>query len=239
MPDVTPERQFAALVAADASRPFVTYYDEASGERTELSRKSLANWVAKTHHLLGDELGLGHRDTAVVALPAHWLAVPVLLGCLSAGLEFVAPGAPADVAFVVPDTTDAGQDAGELFALAPASAAVGFRGAEPEGVQDYVLAVRPQADAWASVRMPAGPHDPCLPGLTRGATVERAAARAAEIGLAAGGRLLSARTWNDPQDWIDALLVPLAVGGSLVIVVGGDDAVLERRADQERATARL
>ena len=45
---------FADLLRADAARPFVTYYDEASGERSELSAKSVANWVAKTHHLLGD-----------------------------------------------------------------------------------------------------------------------------------------------------------------------------------------
>lgn len=239
MPEPTPERQFAALIAADASRPFVTYYDETTGERTELSRKSLGNWVAKTHHLLGDELGLGHGDTAVIALPAHWLSVPVVLGCLSAGLSVLEPGAEADVAFVVPDTLDTASRAGEVFALAPSSAAVGFRGDEPEGTQDYVLAVRPQADAWASVRMPATAADPCLPGLTRGAAVERATARAAELGLGPGGRLLTARAWNDPMDWFDALLVPLAVGGSLVIVVGGDEALLDRRAGQERSTARL
>jgi len=83
---LTPEQSFDRLLAAEPSRPFVTYYDEATGERSELSAKSLANWVAKTHHLLGDELGLGVGDTALVALPAHWISVPILLGCLTAGL---------------------------------------------------------------------------------------------------------------------------------------------------------
>src|SRR3954447_10743815 len=95
----TPEQQFARLLAAEPSRPFVTYYDEATGERSELSAKSLANWVAKTHHLLGDELGLGVDDTAVVALPAHWISVPILLGCLTAGLALASDG-DAEVAFV-------------------------------------------------------------------------------------------------------------------------------------------
>ena len=67
---LSPEALFDRLLAADPGRPFVTYYDEASGERSELSRKSLANWVAKTHFLLVDELGLGVGDTAVIALPA-------------------------------------------------------------------------------------------------------------------------------------------------------------------------
>ncbi len=38
-----------------------------------------------------------------------------------------------------------GQDA-----LAPDSAAVGFAGSTPDGARDYVTAVRPQPDAWAS-----------------------------------------------------------------------------------------
>ena len=76
MHPLTPEALFDRLLADDPGRPFVTYYDEASGERSELSRKSLANWVAKTHFLLQDELGLGVGDTALIALPPHWISVP-------------------------------------------------------------------------------------------------------------------------------------------------------------------
>ena len=76
MHPLTPEALFDRLLADDPGRPFVTYYDEASGERAELSRKSLANWVAKTHFLLQDELGLGVGDTALIALPPHWISVP-------------------------------------------------------------------------------------------------------------------------------------------------------------------
>ena len=52
---------FAAAVAADPTRPLLTYYDDATGERTELSGTSLANWVAKTANLLVDRCGLGTR----------------------------------------------------------------------------------------------------------------------------------------------------------------------------------
>jgi uncharacterized protein (TIGR03089 family) len=227
----TPERQFAALLAAEPSRPFVTYYDEVTGERSELSVKSLANWVAKTHHLLGTELGLGPGDSALVALPAHWIAVPILLGCLTAGLELTATGA-TDVAFVGPDTLPLA-DAADVYAIAPAAAAVGFGDRAPSGASDYVTAVRPQADAWATVQLPAGPADPGLPGLTRGEVV----AQAAGVGLAPGERLLSTRSWSGPDDWIAVLLAPLAVGGSLVIVANApDDEVVQRRMQQERAT---
>lgn len=241
MHQLTPERQFAELLATDASHPFVTYYDEASGERTELSAKSLANWVAKTHHLLIDELGLGVGDTALVALPAHWLSVPVLLGCLSAGLALTPSGA-ADVAFGTPATLaqvqqrDAPPDA---YAIAPDSAATGFQGTPPDGLADYVAAVRPQADAWAGVEMPASADDPCLPGLTRGEAVSRAATAARAAGLSNGGRMLTTRDWSGPDDWLDTVLAPLAVRGSVVFVRNcTDEAVLERRMSQERATAR-
>jgi uncharacterized protein (TIGR03089 family) len=230
---LTPERQFGELLAAEPSRPFVTYYDEATGERTELSVKSLANWVVKTHHLLATELGLGVRDTALVAVPAHWISVPILLGCLTAGLELTADGS-SDVAFVAPATLGAA-DAADVYAIAPDSAAVGFRDAAPGGALDYVSSVRPQADTWPTVQLTAGPDDPCLPGLTRGQAVERARA----VGLAPRERLLTTRVWAGPDDWIETVLAPLAVGGSLVIVASApDDDVVKRRADQERATRR-
>jgi uncharacterized protein (TIGR03089 family) len=237
---MTPERLFADLLAAEPGRPFVTYYDEATGERTELSAKSLANWVAKTHHLLGDELGLGAGDTALIALPAHWISVPALLGCLTAGLALSAPGddgTDADVAFVTPDTAGAGSAAADVYAVAPGSAAIGFGAvAVPAGTQDYVTAVRPQADAWAGVRFAAGDGDPGIAGRTRAEVAADAARRAAELGLAPGARVLSTRDWAGYPDWLDTLLAPLAVGGSVVYVRNtSDPAVLDRRASQERA----
>lgn len=235
---MTPEQTFDRLLAAEPARPFVTYYDEASGERSELSAKSLANWVAKTHHLLGDELGLGVGDTALLLLPAHWISVPILLGCLTAGLALTDdPGDDAAVAFVDPESAAAAEGVLDAYAVAPDSAAVGLREAVPAGVDDYVTAVRPQADKWPSVHLAAGDADPCLPGRTRAEVSALAGQRAAELGLAAGGRLLSTRAWAGAADWVDAVLAPLAVGGSVVLVRNADDALLRRRVEQERATA--
>jgi uncharacterized protein (TIGR03089 family) len=231
---LTPERQFEQLLAAEPSRPFVTYYDEHTGERSELSAKSLANWVVKTHHLLGDELGLGVGDTALLALPAHWISVPILLGCLTAGLELTAAG-EADVAFVSPSTAAAASGSPDAFTIAPETAAVGFRGEPPAGTLDYVAAVRPQADKWPSVHLPAGPDDPGLPGLTRGEV-----ARAAAGALPPGARVLTTRIWTSPTDWLETVLAPIAVQGSVVFVANCDDeAVLDRRMGQERVTVRV
>lgn len=236
MHQLTPEFLFDRLLAADPGRPFVTYYDEASGERSELSRKSLANWVAKTHFLLLDELGLGVGDTALIALPAHWISVPAVFGCLTAGLALTDVG-PADVAFAEPSRLPA--EAPDVYAIAPAAAAVGLRDDVPAGASDYVSAVRPQPDKWATVRLAADAGAACLPGATRGEVVERARSRAAALGAAEGARLLSTRDWTSAADWVDALLVPLVTAGSVVLVRNADDATVDRRMAQERCTVRL
>ncbi len=234
----TPERFFAELLTNAPTRPFVTYYDEASGERAELSARSLGNWVAKTHFLLSDELGLGAGDSALLALPVHWISVPAVLGCLTAGLELVQSG--GDVAFVAPESVAGAAGVPDVFAIAPESAATGFGNNPPDGTQDYVTAVRPQADNWASVRFGAGPGDPCLAGRSRAAVAALARERAAALGIATGGRVLTTRDWSAPDDLIDTLLAPLAAGGSVVYVRHcTDEAVLQRRVDQERASVRI
>ncbi|MGH3630069.1 MAG: TIGR03089 family protein, partial [Sciscionella sp.] len=212
---MTPEQLFSDLLAAEPGRPFITYYDEASGERSELSAKSLANWVAKTHHLLVDELGLGAGDAALLALPAHWISLAPLLGALTAGLELVTDAARADVAFGTPETLT-GTGVPDSYAIAPESAAVGATGAVPAGTEDYVAAVRPQADKWPGVRFGAGAEDPCMDGRTRAQTDEWALRRAGELGLTPGARVLCTRDWSGPSDWVDTVLAPLAVGGSVV-----------------------
>ncbi|HZY75893.1 MAG TPA: TIGR03089 family protein [Jatrophihabitantaceae bacterium] len=233
----TPEQLFADLLSREPGRPFITYYDEATGERSELSATSLANWVAKTHHLLATELGLGADDGALLAVPAHWISIPPLLAALTAGLQLVDDAASAEVAFVEPATLEAAAGVPDVYAVAPDAARVGFGPAVPVGAEDYVTAVRPQADAWGSVRFGAGPDDPCFAGRTRAEVADWARERAAELGLAAGARVLATRDWSGPSDWVDTLLAPLSVGGSLVYVRNCTDPdVLERRATQERAT---
>src|SRR5215211_7667214 len=96
---------FAAVLArelrADAGHPLVTFYDDSTGERVELSVATYANWVAKTASLLQDELGLVHGDRLRVDLPTHWLA-PVWLGAAwSLGLIVTPPGVPLPVDAVV------------------------------------------------------------------------------------------------------------------------------------------
>jgi uncharacterized protein (TIGR03089 family) len=235
-----PERLFSDLLASAPSRPFVTYYDEATGERSELSAASLANWVAKTHHLLGDELGLGVGDQAFVELPAHWISVPIVLGCFTAGLILTDLSPLAEVGFVSDVTVASALGVPDIFAIAPAAAARGFGDAPPALTRDYVTAVRPQADRWAGVRFGADADDMGINDISRAAVGDWAQDRASALGLATGARVLVVRDWAGPADWVDTLLAPLAVGGSVVYVRNTDDpAVLARRAAQERVTVRI
>src|SRR5690349_1187550 len=108
---ITVPSHFAALVDADPSLPWLTHYDDASGERTELSGATLANWVAKTANLLVDGLGLVPGDRAGTWLPPHWQTAAVLLGAWTAGLT-VTYGEPtaagADVQFASLAAVEAG-----------------------------------------------------------------------------------------------------------------------------------
>jgi uncharacterized protein (TIGR03089 family) len=168
-----------------------------------------------------------------VDVVADWISVPILLGTWTAGLHIVTAPAGADVAFA-PGPVDGAAD---VYATSPGSLTRSFGADVPPGVADYVAAVRPQADKWATVHPPATPSDPGLDGRSRADVAAAAADRAAALGLTAGARIVTGRDWRRPDDWIDTLLAPLAVGGSLVLVRGASAETLQRRAEQEHATA--
>ena len=84
-------------LADDPSRPLVTFYDDRTDERVELSARTFGNWVAKTANFLVDGLGVEPGTRAVLALPPHRQTSVWLMACWSAGLvaEPVTPGSPA------------------------------------------------------------------------------------------------------------------------------------------------
>jgi uncharacterized protein (TIGR03089 family) len=90
---------FAAVAERQPGRyghkPFLTWYDDARGERVELSFKTFDNWVAKVANLLVGELGAGPGDRVAAVLVDHWQAAVVLAACWRAGAGVVAvePGA--------------------------------------------------------------------------------------------------------------------------------------------------
>lgn len=235
----SPERLFAERLGGERAQPLITYYDQRSGERAELSAASLANWVTKTFFLLTDELGLEVADRAAVRLPVHWMRYVVLLGAWSAGLTVV-DGPPAAVGFGHdPDDLRALADAApDVYGLALAPWGQGYPAGPPEGAEDFVAAVRPQSDVYSMVRFPAASDVAAVPGSSRTQFAAAAEQRAGELGLQPGGRLLI----HDSSPHADDLLTwtaPLAAAGSVVLIAGGSEADTARLADVERVTVVL
>ncbi|GAB3170785.1 uncharacterized protein (TIGR03089 family) [Micromonospora palomenae] len=219
-------RVFADAIATDPARPLLTWYDDATGERTELSGATLANWVAKTANLLVDELALSPGDAAAVLLPPHWQTAAVLLGCWSAGVTVADTPGDVDVLFAAADRVAeaAAWPAGDRYALALAPFAAPLREV-PAGFADYVVEVRTHGDHFTPYSQ-GGPSDAAL--------LAPAADRATELCIAPGDRLLvDAARHPDPVDW---LLAPLVRGASVVLCGNLDATRLDGRVASEKVT---
>ncbi|MEV6010226.1 TIGR03089 family protein [Streptomyces sp. NPDC051976] len=241
----TPAALLDAALGGDPGRPLVTFYDDATGERVELSVATFANWVAKTANLLQDDLGAQPGDRLALLLPAHWQTAVWLLAGFSAGVV-VAPGgdpAAADLVVSGPDTLEAALACrGERVALALRPLGGRFP-QPPAGFADYAVEVPGQGDRFAPYA-PVGPDAPALelPGgevLTAGEVVARARASAAELGLEPGARLLSGRAFDGWDGLAAGLLAPLAADASVVLCRHLDRLPadqLAKRKDAERVT---
>jgi uncharacterized protein (TIGR03089 family) len=224
---------FAAAVAAEPARPMVTFYDDATDERTELSGATLANWVAKTGNLLADGYGLGLGDTAAVTLPPHWQTAGVLLGCWAAGLAVDTRPAAAAVAFAAAAGLPEVPAADTTFALSLHPLALPMRPPPPSGVIDYVVEVRQYGDHF----VPAAPVPVdalALDGMTHDELIGLGRSWARRRGLDPGERILvDADAHADPLTW---LVAPLVAGASTVICRNLDRSRLDARVAAERVT---
>ena len=227
----------ARQLAADPGRPLLTFYDHASGERTELSVATYANWVAKTASLLVDELDLERGQVLRVDLPTHWLG-PVFLGAAwTAGLAVSLDGdAVADAWVTGPDGLDrwAGRAAdGPVLASALHPLGRPFDTPLPDDVLDYGTEVWSQPDAFLPADVPE-PGDLALPGVTQAELWRTAAAGSL---LTDGGRLLSRANPASPSG-VPCFTEPLVRAGSVVLVAHPDEERLEATYATERATSR-
>ncbi|GII26235.1 TIGR03089 family protein [Planosporangium mesophilum] len=236
-----------ANVAAEADRPLLTYYDDATGERTELSAGELGRWAARTVGLLRSGCGLGAGDRAAVLLPPHWQTAAVLLGAWSvgvtvsfrptatAGLPVLEPGAdePLDVTFIAHDRLDNWledvPEAHHQFVLGlPPTFGI------PAGYRDYLAEVRrypADLPTYALVR----PTDPAsVDGTTYRQWGSLAHAIAERLDLRPGDRVLvDAAEYEHPLKW---LLAPLAAGASVVLCANLDRGAVASRTAAEQVT---
>jgi uncharacterized protein (TIGR03089 family) len=220
-----------AALQTDPARPLLTFYDDASGERTELSATTLAGWVAKTAGLVQDELVIEPGDRVAALLPAHWQTAAVLLGCWSAGAVLDTDPAGAAAVFCDEARVPAG---GQVVALSLLPLGRPF-GSPPAGALDYAAVVPGQPDIFRPYA-PVADIAPAVADRSGAELVAAARKSAADQSISAGDRVLTTRPWNGPTDWIDNLLAPLAAGASIVLSVNSDNSALARRIESERAT---
>ena len=225
-----------ALVAAlgrrahrDGARPLITYYDLATGARTELSGRTFANWVDKTYHLLvecdvqpGDEVSM----PLAADHPGHWVTLALVAGAWQAG-AVVVPGLTlgAAVTAVGPEGVNVQVD-GTLLACSLHPLGFGFSEALPAGVIDFSIDVRSQPDAHAEEPVPES-----APAWRDGqATFSHADLLAVDP--------VTERVLVRPTTAFATLtagyLAPLLGGGSAVIVLGDDEEAISRIAAEER-----
>ena len=180
-------------MAADPVGPRITYYDDATGERIELSTVTLGNWAAKTGNLLRDELGAGPGSRVAVLLPSHWQTAAVLFGIWWIGAEVVLTPV-ADIALCtvdrLPDADDA-VGAGEVAVLSLdpfGKPAAGL----PVGVTDYATSVRVHGDQISPELQPG----PALDGRSVAEVRAAAEASAAAQGFTRDDRVMSMAGWT-------------------------------------------
>jgi uncharacterized protein (TIGR03089 family) len=229
----------------DAGRPLVTFYDDASGERTELSVATTENWVAKTANLLVDDLGAVPGQRLGLALPVHWQGLVWALAGWSAGMVVVAGSLDELVRstdVLVVDEARLGPAAAEATgevvgcSLHPFGAKLQ---SSPMGVVDYAAEVLAHGDHF--VPAPATSRPVCV---VEGEPYDAAALSAAAMdaasrwGLAAGGRLLTTLDPATRAGLLALVVAPLALGGSVVAVRHEDPAGAPARESSERVTAR-
>ncbi|WP_052914449.1 TIGR03089 family protein [Protofrankia coriariae] len=242
----------ARRVRADAGRPLLTFYDDATGERTELSATTVDNWVAKTANLLVDTLGVTTGDTVRIALPPHWQTAVVLLAAWSVGAQVGVhqPGAatgagaaagagavvgtdshddPPVAVFVTEQAVDDPAvvgDGAEIIALSLRP--LGGRLAQPvPGVLDFAAEVLSHGDRFT----------PPAPPANQRFLARLAGYYARTWELAATDRVLTTAGYDTPDGLFGGLLAPLAAGASVVLCRHLDPGLLARRIAVERVTA--
>lgn len=225
------------LSAARPEAPLATYYDLATGERTEISVTTTLNWVAKAANLLIDELDAEPGTRLRLGLPTHWLRVVWLLAAWRTGVTVTDGGGleggqpqTADIGLSGPDLTadEPVRLAASLhpFALPFPAPFAGTAG----GFIDLGTALPGQGDHFVA-------PDPPTPD-----TVALEA-----DGLAVThGDLLAATAPDDRRLLVDSgslgrdarLVIAVALGGgSLVLVSGGEAEERSTIGVQEQATA--
>jgi uncharacterized protein (TIGR03089 family) len=219
------EEHLRRALADDPANPRLTFYDDASGERVELSTTTLVNWVAKTVNVLTLTCGVAPGARVSLHLPRHWLLAVWVLAADAVGAEIGQFGGTADVAVVGPDGLAALPEADEVIACSLAPMAAPFRDPLPVLVHDFTVEARSMPDQVVGAVGPSTGWG------------SRAEQQASALGLAPTDRVAALGPDPDLDAVVREWLAPLAVGASVVWVRNPDPVRCVERWQAERVTA--
>lgn len=217
------------LLASDPSTPRLTYYDETTGGRIDLSANTLDNWASKIANMLHDEFDLEPGDSVWVDLPPTWQVACIVLGCERAGVViddsdplvvFTSVGRLSHWEETVPDAYLAAVT-DDVFGRG----VVECGGEIPPGVIDFGPEVRLHPDAYLGTGPLAGASS--LFASTSAQELEEAARSVVkQEHLEPKARVL-ATGWGEGESlsgqwWACNVLASWLVDGSAVIVRGGN-----------------
>lgn len=224
----SPSQIVRAAARTDPAKPRLTWYDQKSGERVELSATSLNNWVDKAAHFLSGELGLGPGSRVSISLPRHWLAAVCWLATDLVGAEpIMRPDSTADVGVIGPDALTDPPANDEVVAISLKPMGASFSEPLPVAVRDFTLEVRGQPDHYPST----GSGDEAIG--------QRAIDQAESWALTEADRVASAGIWESERDLVQSLVYPLAANGSVLWIWNPRVAELVTLIDAEGVTAWL
>lgn len=193
------------LLSTDPAAPRLTVYNETTGARLDFSAQTLDNWASKIANMLIEELDLTPGQAIAVDLPASWQAAVTVLGALAARIEpqLIDAEHAGSVAacFTTLERHDAWAAKGVetvLVSKDPFGRGIEESGGElPDDSLDFGPIVRFYGDQYFG-------DAPRLDEAVTPTTAER----------------VLAQGWETYEQFTDAVLAPLAAGGSSVIVTG-------------------
>jgi uncharacterized protein (TIGR03089 family) len=234
----------ATALTSAPSRPLVTFYDDATGERVELSVATYANWVAKTAGLAQDELDLGRGGLVLLDLPTHWLGAVWVGAAWTLGLTVTDDqrlAKEADLVVCGPDGLERhAVDADRVPVLALSLRPLGGRFTDPlpSGVTDYGAVVLAQPDVFVAYDPP-GADDAAWRDDSGPVTQAELLAEAAGSGVVTGGGRLLTAVNPAGRSGLVTLVAPVLLDAGAVWVRHPDDARWSARAEEERITDEL
>lgn len=231
VPHRTPTQILDDLLADDTSRPAVTFYDDSpgptNGERVELSRKVLLNWVSKAANALQEGFDVQPGSVVYIDLPVpHWRYVYWALAAWSVGATVTLDtNEGADVLITTDQDAPLAEEVDEIVVVSLPALARSYDGDLRTGVMDEAHELSSFGDSFTAWDEP-GPGDPAL--VEDGSRVSFADVTP-ELSWPSGARVLLDTT--APGAFLTALLHAFAVTGSVVLPYAGDDGTSAAVAD--------